>query len=413
MGFLILFWTLFDGILQYVVPLVITSEGISKTMMGVIIGSSSLVGMLFDLLLCKIIKKPNLRRTYLIMFAVCTLFPLILMSAKTVWLYVLAMAIWGIYYDFFNVGRYEFVGQYIKEDEHASSFGVLQVFSSLGYLLSPLFAGFLIGKVLDVKPFIASWLFLGLAFISFMILLLLLLRQRKRNENYVSETLKEMNFSLKPKYSEIYIWKRVGILILPVLLVTLMISVFDAIFCEIGPLVAEGWVGLGILGSLFLVAYLLPFVFAGWFIGPITKKLGKKKTAIWSLLFSGLFLTPFFFITNPIILIVLTLFSGFFLAICDPANRATYADYVSETPEIETDIESEADFATNLGYVIGPILAGFLADVLGNIPAFAVIGVLGIILALILFTITPKEINITLDAPKIKNTVNLIKNKIN
>lgn len=411
MGFLILFWTLFDGILQYAVPLVITGEGISKTMLGIIIGTSSIAGMLFDLFLCKIIKKPNLRRTYLIMFAICILFPLVLMSAKTAWMYILAMAIWGVYYDFFSVGRYEFVAQYVKEDEHASSFGVLQVFGSLGYLLSPLFAGFLIGEVLDVKPFIASWIFLGLAFISFMILIALIIKQRKRPENYVSETLKDINCSCKPKYSEIYIWKRVGTLILPVLFVTLMINVIDAIFCEIGPLVAESWVSLGILSSLFLVAYLLPFVFVGWFVGPITQKFGKKKTAIYSLLLSSLFLVPFFFITNPILLIILTFFSGTFLAICDPANKATYADYVSETPDIETDIESQADFATNVGYVVGPMMAGFLADTLGNIPAFAVIGIVGIIVAIILLFVTPKEINIKLDDKDTK-IEKFIKNKV-
>jgi MFS family permease len=414
MGFLILFWTLFDGILQYAVPLVITGEGISKTMLGIIIGTSSIAGMLFDLFLCKLIKKPNLRRTYLIMFAICIIFPLVLMTAKTAWMYVLAMVIWGLYYDLFNIGRYEFVAQYIKEDEHASSFGVLQVFSSLGYLLSPLFAGFLIAQTLDAKPFIASWVFLGLAFVSFMILIALLIKQKKHPESYVSETLKEINCDCKPKYSEIYIWKRVGTLILPVLLVTLMINVIDAIFCEIGPLVAEGWVSLGILAGLFLVAYLLPFVFVGWFVGSITQRFGKKKTAIYSLLLSSLFLVPFFFVTNPIILIILTFFSGTFLAICDPANRATYADYVSETPDIETDIESQADFATNAGYVIGPIMAGFLADTLGNIPAFAVIGIFGIIVALILLAITPKEINITLDDKKEKDkiTKNFIKNKV-
>ena len=96
---------------------------------------------------------------------------------------------------------------------------------------------------------------------------------------------------------------------------------------------------------------------------------------------------------------------------CDPANKATYADYVSETRYIETEIESQADFATNFGYVIGPIMAGYLADTIGNIPAFAAIGVIGVVLSLILLFITPKEIKIKLEDP-VERIRRVVKNKV-
>ncbi len=408
-----LFWTIFDGILQYAVPLIIIGEGISKTMMGIIIGTSSLSGLFFDIVLCKVFKKTNLRRTYIVLFAICLIYPLILWQATVVWMYILAMAVWGLYYDLFNIGRYEFVGEYVKEDQHSSSFGVLTVFSSLGYLLSPILAGILIGEVLDITPFLASWLFLFLALIFFVILLFLLKKQRKQSVE--SETITNIYERIKriklKKYSEIYIWKRISKLILPVLLITIMINVIDSVFTEIGPLVVESWVNFGILSSLFLVGYLLPFIFVGWFVGFFTKKFGKKRTAIYSLFFSSLFLGLFLFFDSPTILIILSFFSGAFLALCDPANKATYADYVSETKDLELEIESQADFATNLGYVIGPILAGYLADVFGNIPAFGIIGGIGIIISIILIFITPKEINIVLEDSEIK-TNKFIKNKI-
>jgi MFS family permease len=411
MGFLILFWTLFDGILQYVVPLIITGEGISKTMMGIIIGTSSIAGLFFDLILCKVFKKANLRRTYIVLFAICLIYPLILWKATVVWAYILAMAVWGLYYDLFNIGRYEFVGEYIKEDQHASSFGVLSVFVSLGYLLSPIFAGLLISEVLDFKPFLASWIFLFLALIFFMLLLFLLKKQKKLSVE--SETITNIYERIKKtklkKYSEFYIWKRISILIFPVLLITIAINIIDSVFTEIGPLVVEGWLNYGILSSLFLVGYLLPFIFVGWFVGLFTSKFGKKKTAIYSLFLSSLFLVPFLVISNPIILIICALFCGFFLALCDPSNRATYADYVSETKDFELEIESQADFATNFGYVIGPILAGLFADKFGDLYAFGIIGIIGLIIAIILFFITPKEINISIEKD---NKSDFIKNKV-
>lgn len=131
MSFLVLFWTLFDGLLGYMVPVVITGEGISKTMMGIILGSSSIVGMFFDIVLCKLFRKSNVRKMYLILFIICAIYPLILWKSKTVWMYVLTMGVWGLYYDIFNIGQYDFVGRYIKEKEHASSFGVLCAFYQL------------------------------------------------------------------------------------------------------------------------------------------------------------------------------------------------------------------------------------------------------------------------------------------
>ncbi len=399
MSFLILFWTIFDGILQYVVPLIITGEGISKTMMGIIIGTSSIAGLFFDLILCKVFKTANLRRTYIVLFSICLIYPLILWNSTVVWMYILSMAIWGLYYDLFNIGRYEFVGEYIKEEEHASSFGVLSVFASLGYLLSPILAGLLISEVLDFKPFLASWIFLFLAGIFFVLLLFLLKKEKKQSVE--SKTIINIYERIKKtklkKYSEFYIWKKISRFIFPVLLITIAVNIIDSVFTEIGPLIVEGWLNYGILSSLFLVGYLLPFIFVGWFVGFFTSKFGKKKTAIYSLFFSSLFLIPFLFVSNPIILIICALFCGFFLALCDPANRATYADYVSETKDFELEIESQADFATNFGYVIGPILAGLFADMFGDLYAFGIIGIIGLIIAIILYFITPKEINISLN----------------
>jgi MFS family permease len=179
-----------------------------------------------------------------------------------------------------------------------------------------------------------------------------------------------------------------------------MINAIDATFWTIGPLLVESWVDLGILGSLFLTAYLLPPLFMGWLVGPMTGLLGKKKTAIIALLLASLVLTGFFFVSNHIMLIFLALFIGLFVSVAYPANSGTYADYISESESVGTEIESQADLATNIGYVIGPILAGFLADTFGNIFAFGIIGIIGIAISLLLLLITPRKIKIKIKDPK-------------
>lgn len=392
MSFLILFWCLFDGILDYILPLVITGGGLSKTMMGIIIGSSSVAGFVFDIFLCKILKSTNVRRTYLILFIICAIYPLILLNAKTVWIFLIAMGVWGIYYDLFNIGKYDFVGRYTEKEEHASSSGVLQVFLSIGYLLAPLFAGLIIGGVIGKEPFILSWIFLGIAFVFFIVLLIILKKNKVNKLTYDGENKKVHN-----KYTEWHIWRNVGKLILPVLILTFVLNLIDATFWTVGPLLVDSWADLGIFGTLFMTAYLLPPLFVGWFIGPATSKLGKKKTANICLLIASLLFASLFAVNNHIAIIAIVFIATIFLDVSFPANSATYADYISESGALETEIESQADFATNLGYVIGPMLAGFLADTFSNIAAFSIVGLIGIGVAILLLFITPRKITVTLN----------------
>ena len=91
--FMILFWAIFDAILAYVAPLIITDAGLSKTMMGLILGSSSIAGAIFDIIACKIFKNVSFRRMFLVMFAICFIYPLILFSAKQIPLHA-AVEMW-------------------------------------------------------------------------------------------------------------------------------------------------------------------------------------------------------------------------------------------------------------------------------------------------------------------------------
>ncbi len=107
---MMLFWALFDGLVSYVTPIIITEGGLSKTMMGIIIGSSSVAGAVFDFVMCKIFKNTFYRRVFFVMFAICFLHPLLLMQAKTFAIYLVAMALWGVYYDLRNFGTLTMLG---------------------------------------------------------------------------------------------------------------------------------------------------------------------------------------------------------------------------------------------------------------------------------------------------------------
>lgn len=95
--------------------------------------------------------------------------------------------------------------------------------------------------------------------------------------------------------------------------------------------------------------------------------------------------------------------ASFFISMAWPAIQGAYADYISETPSHEKEIAGLQDFFTNIGYVLGPMSAGFIADNLGGQGAFSFLGVIGMGVAAILFLVTPRKINVNKELRELKN----------
>jgi len=386
--FMILSWAIFDGIISFITPIMITERGISETLMGIIIGSSSIAGALFDFIVCRIFKNTYYKKIFLFMFIICLVYPLILYKANTFLIYLLAMALWGIYYDFKNIGNFDFISRHTTKSSHSENFGLLQVFQAIGYLIAPILVGFLIAEEFNYQPLVLAWIFLVISLIFF---LFLFFSRRKKSE---STQIKDGPQKQRSVWSEFNVWGRIGRILLPVLILTLMLNFIDAFFWTIGPIFAESLSDIQRFSGFFMVAYSLPALLAGWTVSLFTKKYGQKRTAFISLLIGSIFLSLIYFINNQIFIIIDIFVSSVFISISWPAINGAYADYISETTKYEKEIEGLEDFYTNLGYIIGPMIAGFAASILGNSGAFSFIGLTGIAIAIILIFITPKKINV-------------------
>lgn len=177
---------------------------------------------------------------------------------------------------------------------------------------------------------------------------------------------------------------------------TLFFNIFDSFFWTLGPILAESYKDLHPFNGLFLTVYTLPFIFIGWFVGPITRKFGKKRTAFASFFIGSFFLSFFFLFHNPYLILGDIFLSSVFIGFTIPAIDGAYADYINETPKVEKEIEALNDFSTNLGYFIGPILAGLLADLVGHAQTFSVLGFMCFGVALILFVSSPRKIKVNI-----------------
>jgi predicted MFS family arabinose efflux permease len=109
-----------------------------------------------------------------------------------------------------------------------------------------------------------------------------------------------------------------------------------------------------------------------------------------------LVLTAIPFTQSVVIISLIVFISSLLTTVSLTTIRGIYADLIHEVPKEETDIEALGDFSTNIGYVLGPMTAGFLADKVGNAQSFAYLGAVGFVAVLVLYKFTKFENKISL-----------------
>lgn len=390
---MMLFWTLSEGIVSFIVPLKIAGSGVSDTLLGVILGTSSIAGALFDLVVVRLFKNTYYKRIFAIMFALCLAFPLIIIQATTPLLFVLGMVVWGIYYDLRNIGNFDYIARTTKKEDHAKNFGMLQVFQSVGWILGPIIVGFLVGEQVGWEPFAAIYIFLGIALACFIILSLVTGDRKSKPHDARKE--KECR---RGNWSEIRMMGATAQAILPALLVIFALNFTDAFFWSIGPLFAEHS-GLGGFAGLFMAAWSVPGLLLGWHAGKIAKKFGKERTAYVAQFLGAVCLFPLASINSGVMVVGIVFLAAMFTAVAWPAIQGAFADYIDQRPDLEKEIEGLEDFYTNLGYVFGPILAGVLADFVGYGSTFSLLGFMVASFSLFLVASYRTRINLHKNGP--------------
>lgn len=382
------FFVVFDGILMYLAPVMMVEAGITESVMGLILGSSSIFGVFFDIFLCRMLKETHYRRLFFLMMILAALYPLAIVGRADVGIFIIGMALWGFYYDLYNLGMLDFVGRTTRHEEHADTFGVIRVFDGLGYLIAPFLASLLILRAGSTQELIITlWSILAIAFLWYATLVWMRIKDVVHATPLVETEERPLNFSRT--------LIAIGKILSPVLMLTLTINIIDSFFWTAGPLLSEKLMhDVGILGGAFLVAYGIPPLVAGWFVGRISNGYGKKRTAFAALFFGSLMLVSTSFVEFGPWYIAIAFFASLGFATAWPAMNAAYADYISETPEYEKEIATLDDIFTNIGDVLGPVAAGFAAQYLGYELAFTALGVAGCVVAVGLFLVTPRSITV-------------------
>ncbi len=372
--------------MSFVSPIYIEDQVNDTLLMGIIFSFSSVVGVICDFIFPKIFQnQPHfffLKTT--IITALAFPFTFIFIPQHLVTLLV-AMAVWGIYYELQMFSSFHFINTYVNLHDHTKAWGIIQALQSSAYALAPLLAIKLLDK--GFKPVFSSvFFFLGIAIFGALLFKYLFVKKDTHNLASGLHPIK------KSWASEFKIWKVLLKKVWPLYILQLLINSMDASFWTIGTLFTEQLSDKHYLGNFFIPAFIAPSVFVGFVLGKVTFPFGKKRAALICSAIAGMLFMTFYFLQYIPLLIGTTFFASLFLSIASPYIRATFEDYVGRLGNNSNDMIGLQASSTSLGFIIGPIVASYLAQVFDIQKAFALIGGSLAIVAVLLLFVTPKKI---------------------
>lgn len=355
----VLFWALADGIASFVFPVYLNQVLKDIRLVGLIFGSSSLFGILFDFILgCD--QNGRSFKPYFVGSIILACITYILgFWANSAMFLLFIMALWGIYYDALNFGIVDFLSHFTRKQEHAESSGVIQMFSSLGYLIAPIVAGYMVLK--NRSAMAAALFFMILAGFAFVYWF-----GNKKIEPEPPE--KRLSF-----LKEMKIWLKAGKMGVWALLGMFLLNIWDAVIWSMGPIFLLS--DFGEKSAYVMACFVIPSVFLQGFTGRLADKKGKKQFLFIGLASAGLFLSIFSFGKSLILKAFFALGSAIGASLVKPAADGLFIDMIDGYKKQEEEVAGLRSVAHNLGYIIGPILAGFLAKAIGMPTTFLIFGI--------------------------------------
>jgi MFS family permease len=366
-----------------------TESGLSNSQMGLLYSSSSVFGAIFDIFLSRYLKTTSYIRMYFYTIVLGLLFPLFIFFGSSILFFIVAMMIWGLYYNLWSFGRYDFVTVEGNPNNHASSFGIVSTFRDIGYLIGPLIASRTVFSSDNNSGLFITVFSMILALVSLLFMTNIVKTSENTGNLYNKRDL-HIERSMK---MELSLWRIVAIKMWPILIVGIFLGILSATYWTIVPIIHTIAPQLEGFEGIILVAMIAPSIFVNLTVGSFTSRFGQKRTAYWGLLLSGLILLSVGYIENPYVIILMIFVSSMFSAICYPSLSGAVADYLDESKSYDNEILSVQDFTDNIGYIIGPLFAGLMLDFVGDLRVFTYIAIAGILLAVLLLIMSPKEID--------------------
>jgi len=379
---ILLFIFLADAILSYWVPNFLEYTYNNTSTVGLIMAFSSIAGLSVDLIFPQILKQVTVKKLILFAITASFIFSGSLLGstyAPYLLLILFGMVVWGIYYELLIFAQQQFVSDSTPLRYHSGVWGIIGVFRAFAYFLGPIIAG----EIVPVEGKYALYLALIFALISFITLSFF----HKTHDRVLSIEVDKVNI-----FKEFEHWVVLFEHVWPIIIMSIILGIIDATFWSVGAIWNETLSESHPIGGLFLSSYILPSMFIGFVIARFSIYKGKKKLAEKFMLFSGLLFAALGLNSGAYWQVSFVFFASIFLSASYPLLEGVYSDIIARMGRERKHMIGLFASTSSVAYIVGPPLAGVIADFVGEQLTFVVLGISTIIISAVLLIVTPKKL---------------------
>ncbi|MEO6728440.1 MAG: MFS transporter [Candidatus Dojkabacteria bacterium] len=384
--FLVLFA---DSIMSYYFPLVVENNINSNTIVGIVMALSSMVGLACDLIFPQLFQKKTWKFLLVAGIIVSITFPIVVnlgIAFASISVFLLASIMWGIYYEFLSFSQQSFVISTESRDSFSKDWGLVSIITGLGSLVGPIVGSLLVRDTLVNS----ATIIVALQFMALIFAILLISSEKRGKKIEVVEEEIKMSIS-----RELIYWFVLLKRIWPPIVVGLAMTFISASFWTIGPLFGQQILGDSGLDWLIVVIFIIPTIPGAIILSRLKIIKHKKIISEIGLLFSGISMACIFLVQNNIVIVLfLVLLLGLFLSFTWPLNEAVYSDITDRAGDKKLHVTAITRANTSIGYVVGPIMAGFIADKTDYFTAFSIVGLIVLVISALLIVFTPRKLKL-------------------
>lgn len=382
--------------MNFIFPLIVVQNGISNTVLGLMMGLSALVAIGVDVIFPKIKRLKTWKALLLTGIILASLFPILIWAGITTGIaamFLFASFSWYVFYELIMMSQQEFVVGDDKNGTYSKDWGIIYFAYASASIAGPI----IIQSIDAVSTDFALAAVLLMIFFSFIfaILAAFLVKDHHRLERTVRV---EPEASHHSRFSYLSYFKLFSTRLFPMMILTAIAFFIEESFWNFGALLGDSLHIPEVLNWIVLIIFAVPML-----IGPIilARKpvvIGKKRLAMRAVFLAGSVLGTMFFIHSVPLLLVVFFFTGVFLSFCGPLSDATFSDYLKRSGHSQFYLLSFMRVNQSIAYLLAPVLSGVLSDALGYKSTFGTLGVSAAIIAVVLFITTPKKIHLPQNA---------------
>jgi MFS family permease len=380
-----------EAVMAYYFPIVLEDAMGSNLSAGLVIGLCNLAALACDFIFPEIFKKKTWKFLYLAAIILQFGYPgftNLAIAVGGVGIFVVAALFWNVYYEFMAFSRQNFIVTNEKKEDYSRSWGIISVIGGIVGIIGPIVGSYLLKEALVNRVIIFSifqilTLIIGLFLVS--------MSPKKEQEHSLRRPI-HRKLSI---FKDLKLWEILGLRVFPIIILGIIISLIGSAVMTFGGLMGVELFGGEDLDWLLIVVFAVPSIIVSLIMSKFPVKKYKKLFSQMLIILAGFCLALMPFIkTYPFLILTGFFFCSFFLSIAWILNEAVYSDLSERAKDEILYINGMERLNDSIGFLLGPIIIGLLADKTDYYTAFSFVGFACMIFGIVLMMITPRKIKI-------------------